>query len=35
MGDFDEIVKPVEQADNPVIDVTAKVTDSPPRTESK
>ena len=35
MGDFDEIVKPVEQADNPVIDVTAKVTDSPPRAESK
>jgi hypothetical protein len=35
MGDFDDIIKPVGDADNPVIDVTAKITDSPPRKESK
>ena len=35
MGDFDEIVKPVGQAGNPVIDVKAEVTDVPPKKEAK
>ncbi len=35
MGDFDDIIKPVGEVINPVIDVTGKVTDSPPKKESK
>lgn len=31
MGDFDDIIKPAEQVINPVIDITGKITDSPPK----
>ena len=35
MGDFDDIIIPVGQATGPIIDVTGKVTDVPPKKEAK
>ena len=35
MGDFDDIIKPAGQGNNPVIDVTGHVTDVPPKKEAK
>ena len=35
MGDFDDIIKPAGQGNNPVIDVTGQVTDVPPKKEAK
>jgi hypothetical protein len=35
MGDFDDIIKPAGHASNPVIDVTGKISDVPPKTKPK
>ena len=35
MGDFDDIIKPAGHGDNPVIDVTGKISDVPPKREAK
>ena len=35
MGDFDDIIKPIGQENTPVIDVTGKVTDVPPKKAAK